>query len=358
MPEDARRAFGQDRFEAGEGAEVSLICPLPKAWLPRRDRTLTTPEFPGTAVDWQGSIFEVLRVEPQPDGAVRYRLGPWPDGHAIRRMERYDADSEAARGAEQDDRRERIRHRRLSILLAPLAGLLPGHVQKQMESEFGAPALAMTISSALPLALIGILGLIDHLLANVGDGLGLPAVLAPPFPLAAYLAIESALRLGSAIAAREPMGSLPVVVAHAAWREARAPSPAAAGVGAPPPLVDAERDALDRFRLLEPMLSLLAPAEQEQIARRFPFDPVRWGKFTAALLLLVGGGNALVSLLNLAIGRFGIWDAAWLVLGALLALEQLRRWRRLRGGDPAGSVLGALVRPLAKPLLATRDAGG
>ena len=356
MPEDARRAFGQDRLEEGEGGEVWLICPVPKAWLPRRPRTLTTAEFPGTAVEWQGGVFEVLRSEPQPDGAVRYGLGPWPEAHAIRRMERYDEDSEAARGAEQDDRRESIRHRRLSILLAPLAGLLPGDVQKRMESEFGAPALAMTITSAFPLAVIGLLGLIDHLLAGLGTGLDLPAVLTPPFPLAMYLAIESALRLGSAIAAREPMGSLPVVLAYAAWQEAREPDRGEPGPASPHP--DTERDAEDRFRMLEPMLSLLAAEEQEKIARRFPFDWVRWGKITAGILLFVGGGNALVSLLDLAIGRFGATEAVWLVVGGLLALEQIRRWRLLASGKPAGSVLGALVRPLAKPLLTSPKADG
>jgi hypothetical protein len=356
MSEDSRRAFGQDRLEAGEGGEIWLICPVPKAWLPRRNRTPTTAEFPGTAVAWEGGVFEVLRCEPQPDGAVRYGLGPWPEGHAIRRMERYDEESEAARVAEQDDRRSRLRHRWLSILLAPLAGLLPGDVQMRMEFEFGAPALAMTISSAFSLAVIGLLGLIEHLLARAGDGLGLPAYLAPPFSLAAYLAIESALRLGSAIAAREPMGSLPVVVAYAAWKEARAPEPAAPGLAAPG--ADAERDAQDRFRMLEPTLSLLAAGEQERIASRFPFDPIRWGKITAGVLLFVGGGNALVSFLDLAVGRFGAADAAWLAAGGLLALEQLWRWRRLASGTPAGSVLGALVRPLARPLLAAGPKAG
>ena len=350
MPEDALRAFGQDRLEEGEGGEVWLVCPLPKAWLPRRERTLTTAEYPGTAVAWHGGVFEVLRAEPQADGAIRYRLGPWSEGHAIRRMEQYDEASETARGAEQDDRRESIRHRRLSILLAPLAGLLPGDVQSAMESEFGAPALAMTISSALPLAVIGLLGLFEHLLGSFGAGLGLPAVLTPPLPLAMYLAIESALRLGSAIATREPMGSLPVVLAYAAWNEAREPD--RAGPGLASALPDAGRDAQDRFRMLEPTLSLLAAEEQERIARQFPFDFVRWGKITAGILLFAGGGNALVSVVDLAVGRFGATEAVWLVVGGLLALEQIWRWRRLASGQPAGSVLGVLVRPLAKPLLA------
>ena len=99
MSEEPLRAFGEDRLESGAG-EIWLRCPVPKAWLARRERTLTTAEYPGTAVEWQGEVFEVVRAEPQADGSVRYRLAPWPEAHAIRRMERYDtASSSGASGA-------------------------------------------------------------------------------------------------------------------------------------------------------------------------------------------------------------------------------------------------------------------
>lgn len=350
MPEDARSAFGGDRLESAENGEVWLRSPLPKSWTPRREKTLTTAEYPGTAVAWHGEIFEVLRSEPQPDGAVRYRLAPWPEGHAIRRMEHYDAENEAARGAEHDDRRSRVRSRRLSILLAPLAGLLPGEVQQRMEGEFGAPALAMTISSALPLAVVGFLGLLDHLLKGLGASLDFPSLLTPPYALALYLLAESAVRLASAFAASEPMGSLPVVLVYGIWRAARSPQPEKSREPRAPGL-DPERAAIDRFRMLEPMLSLLAPAEQQIVVERFGFEAIRWGKITAAILILVCGSNAVVSLLDLSIHTFGLADAVWLGLGGLLAVEQVRRWRVLRRGAPAGSILGVLVRPLAKPLL-------
>ncbi len=225
MTEAAQRAFGGDRLEGGPGDEMSLVCPLPKAWLPRRERTLTTAEYPGTAVEWAGRVFEVRRAEPLPGGGIRYRLAPWTEGHAIRRMERYDEASEGARAGVQDSRRAGLLRRRLSILFAPLAGLLPGAVQKEMESEFGAPSIAMTISSAAPLFVVGFLGVFQQFIGGLGGGLGLPGWLTPPFPLALYLVIESALRLGSAVAMGEPMGSLPIVVAHAAWVESRSDSP-------------------------------------------------------------------------------------------------------------------------------------
>ncbi|MFY9551414.1 MAG: hypothetical protein WAU32_09715, partial [Thermoanaerobaculia bacterium] len=315
--------FGADRVEAGPGQETVLLCPVSKvSWAPRREKTLTTAAYPGTAVEWGGLLFEVRRAEPLADGGMRYVLAPWEEGHAIRRLERYDEQSELARARTREDLVSGVRKRRLSILLAPLAGLLPGAVQKDMESEFGAPSIAMTISSALPLFVVGFLGVFERFLGGLGAGLGLSGWLTPPGPIALYLFAESALRLGSAIAMGEPMGSFPVVFAYQAWREAREPKPAAGQAAAPE---DAARDASDRFRMLEPLLSLLSPAEQEVLIERFRFEPVRWGKLTAAILLLLAGTNFLVALVNLAAGAFGPTDFVWLVAGGFLSWEQIRR---------------------------------
>jgi hypothetical protein len=341
---DPPRAYGADRLErAGEGERV-LLCPLAKAWTPRRERTLTTSEFPGTAVSWGGEIFEVAAAEPLAAG-VRYRLVPWREGQAIRRMEPYDAPSEAARAAGRTDLERRVAARGLSIALAPLGGLLPGRVQQRMESEFGAPAVWMTISSAAPLFVVGFLGVLNGFLGGLGGDLGLPRWLAPGGPVGFYLLIESSLRLASAIAMGQPMGSLPVVLAWEAWSAVRVePEKRRA------PRIPAESDA-DRFRMMEPFLALLTPEEQRGLEERFAFDPIRWGRIGAAILFLVCGSNAFAAAVNAAAGRATGADAAWLLVGTPLALEQVLRWRRLREGRPAGSVLGALVRPLARRLL-------
>jgi hypothetical protein len=223
------RAIGADRIEKSNGQQIVLLCPVSKGWDARIARTTVRSAHPGTTVAWEDRLYEVRGVEPLADGATRYRIATWEEGHAIRRLERYDEESERAREADRADLASGIRRRRWSILLAPLAGLLPGAVQKKMEHEFGAPSLAMTITSAVPLFVIGFLGMFRYLLAVVGGGHGIDAVgdwpgwLAPDFPIALYLMAESALRLGSAIAQGEPMGSLPVVLGHAVYVAARKP---------------------------------------------------------------------------------------------------------------------------------------
>jgi hypothetical protein len=223
------RAFGTDRVEPTRGEEILLVCSISKGWTARTARKHVLAAHPGTAVSWEERLFEVRAAEPLADGGMRYRLAPWEEGQAIRRLERYDEQSERNREAARQDLAESFRRRRRSILLAPLAGLLPGSVQKEMEREFDAPAIAMTISSAVPLFVIGFLGMFRFLLTIVGGGHGIGAAgdwpdwLAPDLPVALYLLGESALRLGSAMAQGEPMGSLPVVLAYTAWTGRRRP---------------------------------------------------------------------------------------------------------------------------------------
>jgi len=238
------RALGEDRIEDASESEILLVCPISKGWGGRTARTAVRAAHPGTAVGWEDRIYEVLAAEPRSDGTMRYRLAPWEEAQAIRSFERYDAEAERTRSVAREDLAAGIRKRRWSIVLAPFAGLLPGSVQKGMERDFGAPALAMTISSALPLFVVGFLGLFRNLLEVAGGQLGWPTWVAPSASIAMYLFVESALRLASAIAGGEPMGSLPFVLAYTAWKEARGESPekspggaassAAAATGASP----------------------------------------------------------------------------------------------------------------------------
>jgi hypothetical protein len=175
-------------------------------------------EYPGTAVEWDGRVYEVRDSIPAADGSIRYRLVPWDDRHAIRRVERYDAASEAAHEREQGDRRRDRGKLRLAILLAPLAGLLPRDVQKGMERDFGAPVNAMTIVSAVPLFLVGFLGIFRRLVGIAGGSVALPAFLAPSPGVAVYLFLWSAARLMSAIGSEEPLGDLMVELAYVAGR--------------------------------------------------------------------------------------------------------------------------------------------
>src|SRR5437868_14882535 len=91
------QAFGSDRVRSGDGEQIVLSSRLSKGWTPRVEKTLTSAEFPGTAILWEEAYYEVVLAEGLPQGGVRYVLEPWREHHAMRVTERYDAESEAQR---------------------------------------------------------------------------------------------------------------------------------------------------------------------------------------------------------------------------------------------------------------------
>jgi hypothetical protein len=214
------KAIGPDRVERLTDGSIRLVCPDAKGWCARTPKTLTSPEHPGTAVRWEGDLFEVLEASPQDVGdAIGYRLARWEARHTVRVITTYDEASESARRAEQRRRREDLRRHRASIALAPLLGHLPASVQQRMEREFGAPARALTIASALPLLVLGTLGLLAFLVGSFGGGgsvfAGWPIL---PLPLALFLFVESAVRLGVAFLQGDPMGSVAGTILYELWR--------------------------------------------------------------------------------------------------------------------------------------------
>jgi hypothetical protein len=356
----ARRAVGSDSVETGADGGTWIVSSTPKGWLPRRGRIHTSSEYPGTAVRWDGELFEVVEAVANP-GSVRYRLEPWPDRHTVRAIETYDEKTETGRETVRAEHAQNISRRRLAILFSPLLGHLPGSVQERMESEFGAPAVVMTIVSALPLFALGIVSFLFTLASAYGTGYAkgvsglenaqasIPHLL--PLPLAVFLVIESGLRMGGAFLQARPVGSVAGTLLYEAWRTARGlPPPPGSSVRASRPTP--ERALQDRFRMLEVLLALLSPAEQKLLEVRYGMDILRWGRITAALLLAIGGLNVVASLAILAAAQGGLGDFLWLVAGAVLSIEQLARLRELARGRPAGSILGGLVRPLARGLLA------
>ncbi|HSS44915.1 MAG TPA: hypothetical protein VLO07_06195 [Thermoanaerobaculia bacterium] len=352
-------AYGQDFLEKVPDGTVFLSSPESKGWIARQERTPTRAEHPGTAVRWQGNVFEVLEAHPLSDGRIRYKLGPWDFRHAIRVLQPYDPLAEQQRGRERARRQDSIWKRRLAILFSPVLGHLPGRVQQQMESEFGAPAVAMTIVSALPLLALGVIGVLSHLVSGFGGSLlaaggaaRMPplAPWEPPLPIAFYLLFESGSRLGSTFVTGHPIGSVAGVLAYHLWsrRSGRRVVSPLSTAGAPATKPQARED---RYRMLEPVLALLSPEDQRLLEHRFGFESLRWGRITAVCLLVLSGLGVLTALAALLEGAGNLGDLLVLLLGAGLLLEQVRRQREFARGHPAGSVLGRFVRPLARELL-------
>ena len=216
-------AHGRDRAAPGPDARWTIAAPASKRWRARRPRTRTAAEHPGTALDWDGALYEVIAAEPAGAGVV-YTLSPWEDRHTIRVLEKYDDESEARRARERADDRRGRRMRHLLLVLSPLAGHLPAQVQDRWEHEYDAPASLLTLVSALPLFVFGFLSTFSLTIRGIA-GVALLPLPENVLLFGVYLFVESGFRLSVAWSQERPAGS---VAGTIAWEVARRLRPALA----------------------------------------------------------------------------------------------------------------------------------
>ena len=320
-----------------------LHSAIAKGWTPRIPKTLTSSEHPGTAVMWDEQCFEVIEATALPSGGVRYVLTQWREDQTIRTFESYDAQSEELRIADHERARRQRRAGFLTSLAGVFLGFLPGPVQMHLENELGVRATRMTLLSCmLPLAAMGLCVYVqvDAYMRRVVSPV--PGLL---LLVVGLLAFESSIRFFVVMSQGRPMGSLLGAIAYAIYRPLsgkRDQLPSASGgrgysvAFAPPPEDVAIRDAL---KLKEPLLTLLTPAQQQQLAERVGFDYRRTG-FGVAWVILVAA----------VLGAFTSKTPLGVVVAAGVAVEQVFRLMKLRR-EPAGSVFGVLVRPFVRDLL-------
>jgi hypothetical protein len=94
------RPLGRDRLEPTTDETIVLLSLRPKPWSGREEVSPRAPVLPGTAVRWDGELFEVLTVEPRAGGGFRHVLAPWDDRYLVRKLVEYGDDAgEPARAA-------------------------------------------------------------------------------------------------------------------------------------------------------------------------------------------------------------------------------------------------------------------
>jgi hypothetical protein len=350
------QAFGSDRVRAGDGEERVLFSRLPKGWTPRTPKSLTQSEFPGTAVLWDELYFEVVDVEPLPQGGVRYLLAPWAEHHAMRITDRYDAESEEARIAAYRSELAREKRRKSANLFGIFTGHLPQVVQDHLGRELGInPARLTMLSAAVLFITCGPFVFFNFAKLVGGEQLPVPFFL---FVLMAWWTVESVLRFNVAFVMSRSVGSLEGYFVYAAYhflapgREQRvSPFASGAGEGVSAPLrLEAPPDVAiqDELLMREPFVTLLSPAEQQLVATRTGYDYTRKSTSTAIFILIMAILGIITSVASLR-GGFHLSAFLSLIVAAALAGEQLLRLASFRNG-PAGSMLAVLVRPLTKKL--------
>jgi hypothetical protein len=339
------QAYGSDRVRAGDGERVMLLSRIPKAWTPRAPKTLTTAEFPGTAVLWEERYFEVVDAEPLPQGGVRYVLEPWREMHAMRTIDHYDDAHEAERLDNHRAQLARETKRKSANALSVLAGHLPAGVQEEIGRELGIIAPRLTIISALGVYAV-VIALVMWIVSGMMSHTPRPL---PVYLVTGYLFIETSLRFGTAWLIGRPAGSAIGVAGYLIYYftvadRTRAVSPFAREKGMVVTITDtpADRVQSDALLMREALVTLLTPADQARVAARFGYDYRHQSTIVAMLILFFAAIGVATSLHRGAVISF--------VAALVIAVEQLYRLVILRS-RPAGSILGIAARPFVRKLL-------
>ncbi len=198
------RPVGTDRLDVAAEGRLVLFAEQPKDWRGRTAATRTSVEHPGTAIRWEDELWEVVAAVLLPGGGVRYELTRWDTRHAARHVTTYDEASEALRSEEARRDRHRAAKYRRAFVLSPLLGHLPSAIQQRIEDESAFPATVLTIVSAAPFFVLGVVALVSLLAAGAGGAGLLPTWAAIP---GVYFLVESAARLSVALAQGRPIGS-------------------------------------------------------------------------------------------------------------------------------------------------------
>lgn len=327
------QAYGSDRLRR-DGERWILSTRLEKGWIARVEKTLTSAEFPGTAVMCEDQYYEVVAVESIPNG-VRYILEPWAEHHAMRTTDRYDAESENARMEARRAAHTHNQRRRAINLLGILAGHLPGDVQEQIGRDYGILAQWLTYMSTIPEFIVG--AALAQIAARRMLESGIPATVI----IAALIILADAIpRTLWTFMTGRPIGSVPGLIAYTVYAAATGKlvvSDLPKIPDAPEPI--ARQDAL---AMREPLVTLLPPDDQRRVARRFDYRYERLAPKVAAVIL------AFAMLGAISAARQHHVPGA--LVAAAVALEQIYRLSSFHRG-PAGSVFGYLVRPLVRKLL-------
>lgn len=374
-------AYGRDRVSPAGGAFI-ILATRDKGWRARTRATRTSAEFPGTAVEWDGAMYEVVARSDE-GGRVRYRMEPWKSHHVIRQMDYYDEASEAARLVAWNEHARRMRTGLTLQRLGLFVGMLPAEAQKHISTRFGVSLTRLAMWSTIPSMIFG-LWCARYLRLHPE----LPYT-PPPFPewmipFGLYFFLESIIRLRSYLGGR-PMGSIVGWIVYLPWllfggtkvlarieqedlQGAAMVKPASATNAAVAPQksyrevrkewgdlptveADAERKLHDAYIMREPYISFLSVPEQVAMHERFGFDPVDQGKRTVAAIAIMAGLGAAVSIFMLVDQGVRFSRIVSIVVAIALLVEQFARMRLLSDGRPAPSVLAPLFRPFLRKVL-------
>jgi hypothetical protein len=195
----------------GEPVELWIYSAFPKDnWLARKAADWTHAEYPGTAIQIGGKLYEIMLVEETIQGgyATRYGLKGWDPHHAVRQTFTYTPQTLARTAADYLEEKHRLELRARLLWLFPLAGLAPDPVQREWEKKTALNMTWASVGSAVTGLLLAFL-----LRQTLGVYADHPVLLLPVY----YIGLESFLRLLWITFTQKPHGTLVLTLPYILW---------------------------------------------------------------------------------------------------------------------------------------------
>ncbi|MGH9858378.1 MAG: hypothetical protein ACRD4B_11085, partial [Acidobacteriota bacterium] len=210
------------RYPEGHNYEIQIDSPFEKpGWTVRRFSSTGESIFPGSAIEFEGSYYEIFSQEykTDPPVMVSYHLKKWDNRFPIRVKFHYNEQECRNTALAYRNRLKRNRAGLLLTLFSPIVGMLPAEDQTRIANQHGMKATQMTFFSALcllPPAGFFILRCAMYIFDRVPfPG---PDWIHWIYPSGFYLFAESLLRMVTANKLEEPTGSLILSLPVYGWR--------------------------------------------------------------------------------------------------------------------------------------------
>jgi hypothetical protein len=128
--------------EPGSGYDLFIFSMYEKpGWQARVPGDRIHVPHPGSAIQYQGQLYELMEIAPGAGAAHtwRYALRRWDDACVVRRLFHYTAETERAMAHKLEEHRRRYRRHTWLIYLFPLTCWLPSPWLQRWEREWGLP---------------------------------------------------------------------------------------------------------------------------------------------------------------------------------------------------------------------------
>lgn len=203
------------RYPEGSAFDLRIDCMQEKrGWIERKPGSVSRPVFPGSAILFEDSYYEVFEIgrESALPGRVCYYLRRWEDHFALRTQFVYSIE-ECNRAVQQQKRDSKDRFASIFIqCILPLAGLIPAEDQRRIEKEYGIPGTRMTFWGTLLILFPSGFGTVMSMASSFGATFPGPSFLRALILVSPYFLMESFVRLYSCLKLDEPIGSALVVL--------------------------------------------------------------------------------------------------------------------------------------------------